>query len=343
MMSITPVNTKSEPLLVGDVGGTNVRLAIYQNDDCHDIEVFSADDYDSLEMVMKQYLTQLADKGRQPVRAAVLDIATPIDDDYVKLTNRPEWAFSIKEMTKALAFDWVHVINDFTALALSIPLLQDKDVLAISPNAQSQNINQDGNIALIGPGTGLGVSGLVETGEGYLPISGEGGHVTYSGNEGRELQITQYLHSHYGHVSAERLLSGMGICNIYQAICHIEQTSMKYTEAKEISEAAEQESDVLAVETMRHYFNILGTVTGNLALTLGAFAGVYLGGGILPKIERLLLDSEFYPRYLAHGRFNNYLAEMPIYLIKDKYAALKGCAATNNPIYRHLGVYYIND
>lgn len=347
MTTTITVTPPDEAMLVADVGGTNVRLAVVLHDQLHHICLYRADDYDSLQAVIIEYLNALSESADQesgvyqalPIKTGIIDLATPIDQDYVKLTNRPDWAFSVAALRESLDFDWLHVINDFTALALSVPLLNDDDVLAISPKAQSQNHNAGGNIALIGPGTGLGVSGLVETSDGYLPIAGEGGHVTYSGIGHRERVITEHLRERYGHVSAERLLSGNGIENIYQAISQVDGVPATLNSASEITEAAIAESDLVAIETLQHYFSILGTVTGNVALTFGAFAGVYLAGGILPKIESALLASDFYVRFLAHGRFNTYLSQMPIYLVTADQPALVGCQACNQLIYRHLGVF----
>jgi glucokinase len=215
----------------------------------------------------------------------------------------------------------VLVLNDFTALALSIPQLAGDGVRQVgrgSPQSGSA-------IAVVGPGTGLGVSGLVPHGDRWLPLSGEGGHVSYGGMDEHENDLLHIVRERYGHVSAERLLSGPGLVNLYQATAERAGLPAEDLSPGEISGRGLQGLEPFA-QVLDQFCGILGTVAGNLALTLGAAGGVYLGGGIVPRLGQFLDRSSFRTRFEAHGRLSAWLETVPTYVIQAPNPALIGAA-----------------
>lgn len=327
MSSSTPQGVAAQGRLLADVGGTNARFA-WQADAqavLTDVRTYAAADYPSLQAAIETYLadTNRATPGKGPVLGAI-GIANPIVGDQVHMTNH-HWSFSIDGLRRAIGMERLVVINDFTALALALPTLtaQEKRTLhAGQPEA-------GGPIALIGPGTGLGVSGLVPAGDGsYRPLQGEGGHVTLSAVTEREHAVMAALQKRFGHASAERAVSGQGLVWMYEALCELDGVPVPAgLDAPTISANALARSDARADETLELLFAFLGSVAGNLALTLGARGGVYLGGGILPRVIDRLASSAFHERFVTKGRFRAYMETVPVYLIEAKESpALRGVA-----------------
>ena len=177
---------------------------------------------------------------------------------------------------------------------------------------------------MLGPGTGLGVSGLIPAGAGWTPITGEGGHVTMCAVNDREGDVMRGLRLRFNHVSAERVLSGMGLTNLYETLAAIDEVDVPQRDPREVSEAALALAEPHAVEAVDMFCAMLGTVAGNLALTLGSTGGVYVAGGIAPKLGELFLKSEFRERFEAKGRFRDYLAPIPTYLVTHPTPAFLG-------------------
>ncbi len=323
-------------ILVGDIGGTNARFAIVSELDDgsfnhpESIQSYSTSEYSTVYDAIADYLSQFA--GIQ-VKKACLAIATPVRSQHIKMTNNG-WTFSLAELSQRFNLDLVKLVNDFTGLALSIPRLSADQLLQVSDGVKVE----DGTMAVLGAGTGLGVSGLLPSTNGWMPIEGEGGHVTIGATTQREFDIFQKQWGRFGHMSAERLLSGRGICDIYQSICEIDNKPIQQLQASDISALAISGDCNTCSEVMDLFFGWLGVVSGNLALTLGAQGGIYIGGGIVPRLIDAFKSSSYLQRFEQKGRFTNYLKNIPVFVIIDKYPALTGAAHALDDIYSHIGV-----
>jgi glucokinase len=317
------------PRLLGDIGGTNARFAWAQSvgSPLSDIVTYPCIKYPTLEAALREYLS--SQRTSQPIHCA-LGIANPIVGDQVKMTNH-HWSFSISALQKSLGLQRLLVINDFTALALSLPLLRQHDLRKVGHG----NAVSGAPLALLGPGTGLGVSGLMMKGDIVEAINGEGGHVSLAASDEFESTVVQRLQKRFGHASAERAVSGPGLVNLYRAVCEVSGTVAESFLPSEVAEFAQKKSNAECVQALQLFFAFLGSVAGNLALTLGARGGVYLGGGILPRLLDELQVSMFRQRFEGKGRFQNYLSEIPTYVIDtvDSPALLGASVALDRPYF----------
>lgn len=307
------------PRLLGDIGGTNVRWAWKESPGAalEDISEQACDAHASLEEAVDSYLRQ---HGRSRPHWAGIGVATSVGGDHVQLTNG-RWHFSMSAFQRTLGLKRCLFINDFTALAWSLPELQPTDVRAIGVGCATPGAA----IALLGPGTGLGVSGLVPDGKGgHLALSGEGGHVTLAAVDDGQARLLAVLRRTYPHVSAERVLSGMGLVNLYQALCLMDGTTARRVTPACVTQAAMTGSDAQCVQAVRHFTRFLGSVAGNLALTLGARGGTYIGGGIVPRLGAAFDEGLFRQSFEDKGRYHSMLAAMPVWLITAHHPALLG-------------------
>ena len=322
---MTVANTSSFPRLMGDVGGTNARFAVQESPGAPPTQVvtYPSVEYATIADALKAYVAQLT--CPKPLQAAI-GIANPIVGDHVQMTNF-HWSFSIEAVRKELGFDRLLLINDFTALALSLPALQPEHLRRIGGGGGTADAK--GAVGLIGPGTGLGVSGLLRvdaTGR-SVPLGGEGGHVSLAPANAREDKVVAALRDKFGHASAERALSGMGLVNLYEALCSIDGVATKPLDPAGVTSAATAGSDPHCVEAVEIFFAFLGSVAGNLALTLGSRGGMYIGGGIVPRLGDWIDRSTFRERFVAKGRFRDYLDGIPTWLIHAETSpALIGAA-----------------
>ena len=308
------------PDLIADIGGTNARFALATPDGRIRFErVLSGADYPDLIQAAAAYLRGIS--GPHPRRAAVA-VATPVTGDWIQFTNS-HWSFSRKAAEQALGLERLLILNDFTALALALPLLGPGERRSVGGGTAAESAP----IGLIGPGTGLGVSGLVWSGSHWIPLQTEGGHVTFSPTNEREWVIGQILQRQFGHVSPERFLSGPGLVNLYTALAELEGWPAEGLAPAEITERALAENCRHCAEVVGMFCEMLGTAAGNLALTLGARGGVYIGGGIVPRLGEFFDRSAFRARFEAKGRFNAYLAAIPTWVITADHPALRGAAA----------------
>lgn len=299
--------------LLADIGATNARYA-WQDTDGEapkDVRIYPCKDHPTLQASMEAYLR---DTGRPAPRWCAVGIANPVTGDQVKMTNH-DWSFSISQLRAALGMERLVVINDFTALALALPALKPDELVQVGGGAPVA----DAAIGLIGPGTGLGVSGLIPSGTPgrYVPLQGEGGHVSLSPATAREAEVVLALYRRYGHASVERAVSGSGLVWLYEALLDLEGAPAGTTvpEAAEISRRALAQEDPRSIETLSLFFAFLGSAAGNLALTLGAVGGIYVGGGIVPRMLDTFRASSFRERFEAKGRFRPLLAGIPVYVI----------------------------
>ena len=308
---------QKKPYLVGDLGATNVRFALISEHDAAHVAELSCADFDSLQGAIAAYRDRVPEA--QAARQAALAVASPISGDRVTLTNRA-WSFSIDDLRRSQALERLEVVNDFVAVAASIPHLQPADRMPIGGGTP-----RPGPIGVLGPGSGLGMGSLIPTGTGdFVPVPGEGGHATAPATTDREAAVISLLRTRYRHVSCERLLSGMGLVNLYEAIGALDgQADGPTLEPAQISAAAAA-GDGPAREAVGMFAGLLGTVAGNLALTVGARAGIFVAGGIVPRLGPLFDRDLFRTRFEAKGRFEGYLSEIPTFLVTRPLPAFLG-------------------
>lgn len=314
---------ESCPRLLGDIGGTNARFA-WQTDPAAaptDVATYACAEHDSLLAAVRHYL---AEHGKACPPVCAIGIANPVLGDRVQMTNH-HWSFSICELQQALGLKRLKVINDFTALALSLPGLQPADLRRVGPAGVAV---PGAALAVLGPGTGLGVSGLLASGAGgFVPVTGEGGHVTLAAQSDYETAVLDVLARRFGHASAERALSGPGLVNLYAAACTLAgRTPLQLVPADVITRAS-ADAEPSCTAAIELFCNFLGGVAGNLALTLGARGGVYIGGGLAPRLHGQIERSAFRERFAAKGRFREYLETIPTFIIDAQVSpALMGAA-----------------
>lgn len=318
--------------LVADIGGTNARFALVADADSTPFAQrnLRCADYPTIVDATRSYL-ELVAMG-EPYQA-VMSVASPVTGDELSMTNHI-WSFSVSETRKALGLDHLKVINDYTALALALLFLGDEqrvqvgggEVLAGHPRA------------VLGPGTGLGVSAVVPAGDHWVPLESEGGHVSYGPVNAREHQIIEVIQGKMSHVSAESLVSGPGLSLIYEVITRLDGGEAKKLSPGEVSALALRNDCAMAAESLAIFCGILGTVAGNLALTLGARGGVYIGGGIILKVLDTFMRSSFRERFEQHGRLTKYLQKIPTYVINMDYPALTGAVVALGEAYENVGV-----
>lgn len=310
---------QSEPRLIGDIGGTNARFALVADGEIRDERDLVCADYPDLAAAVETYLREVA-AGPRPTQAA-LAVATPLTGDELHMTNNP-WVFSVSATRRKLHLERLAVLNDFTALAMSLTALKGEDLEQVGGGEPAPHAPK----ALLGAGTGLGVSGLIPAGDGYVPLQGEGGHVTLFGMTPREHAVLEVLQQRFQHVSAERVLSGPGLVNLYEALCVLAQREPEPFEPAEISRLGLADSDPVCRETLELFCAFFGGIAGNLALTLGAVGGVYIGGGVIPRLGTFFASSGFRARFVAKGRYAGYLESIPAYVIRASRPAFIGLA-----------------
>ena len=319
-------------IIVGDIGGTNARFGLVSAEEqsVSHIRSLSIHQHDSIETAIRAYLADMPDIN---LTQASLAVATPIHGDIVQLTNS-RWSFSATGLCQQLGIETLKVLNDFTALALSIPTLSSDQSHQVGEGQAIAN----SAIGVIGPGTGLGVSGLIPTANGWVPLTGEGGHVSIGSTTDREAALFQMLRQQFGHLSAERLLSGTGVVEVYKTLRTLDRQQTDTLPAKEIAARAINNSCETCAEVMALFYGWLGVVAGNLALTLGAQGGIYIGGGIVPQLLGAFEQSTFRQRFEDRGRFSGYLKAIPTAVITEAHPTLTGAIHALAEQYNHIGM-----
>jgi glucokinase len=307
--------------LIADIGATNTRLALVEPGGAITrIRVFTTEEYPGLAEAIEAYLA--AEAPPKPPTRAVLAVAAPVTGDTVAMTNHP-WTFSADGIRQHFRFSALRVINDFVANALAVPHLTAADRRQVgggAPVAKSP-------IGLLGPGSGLGVSTLIPDAAGEAVfIQGEGGHVTMAAADDREAAVLELMRRRFDHVSAERILSGPGLVNLYNALSELSGEPAAPLTAAQITNPGIENEYPRAREATAMFCAMLGTIAGNLALTIGALGGIYIAGGIVPKLGESFAQSNFRSRFEAKGRFRGYLAAIPTYVITHPEPALLGAA-----------------
>lgn len=306
--------------LVGDVGGTNARLALCDvaSGDISQAKTYSGLDYPSLEAVVQVYLQE----QDATVEDGCIAIACPVTDDWVAMTNHT-WAFSIAEMKQNLGFTHLEMINDFTAVSMAIPMLKKEHLIQFGGGEPVEGKP----IAVYGAGTGLGVSHLVHVDKRWISLPGEGGHVDYAPNNEEEGIILEELRAELGHVSAERVLSGPGLVYLYRAIVKSDGRLPENLQPKDVAARALEGGCIDCRRTLSLFCVMMGRFGGNLALTLGTFGGVFIAGGIVPRFLEFFKASGFRGGFEDKGRFKAYVQDIPVYLIVHDNPGLLGAGA----------------
>lgn len=322
MMHTVPLSSSeaSYPRLVGDIGGTNARFAMIlaAGLPMTAARTLACSDYAGPAEAIRAYL---ADVRLPPPRWCAFGIANPVSGDLVRMTNH-HWQFSITALRDTLGLTVLQVVNDFTALAMAIPALHDDDLRQVGGGTAQSGAA----IGLVGPGTGLGISGLIPCQDDYTPLAGEGGHITLAASNQEEAALIDQVSQTHGHVSAERMISGQGLENLYMAHAALAQRTVQPLSAARISEQALHGTDPLCLQALNSLCAFLGTVAANLALILGARGGIYIGGGIIPKLGPFFEQSPFRARFEDKGRFQDYLSQIPTFVIQAHHPALLGAA-----------------
>ncbi len=309
-------------LLIGDIGGTNARFALATPDrpGFHSVLELQCADFATADDGINHYLTTT--KADSP-DAICLAVAGPIIDDRVKITNN-HWDISAAETRTDFGIEAVRLLNDFTAIAYSIPLLTETEVRSIGRHDHDWLPKTNFNAAVLGPGTGLGVAGLCRRDDRLVPIAGEGGHVGFAPETELQVEILTVLRSRFDRVSAERVIAGSGLENIYLALTTIRGESGVKLSAAEIFKARRVGN--VAAEAVDVFFELLGQVAGDVALTLGAVDGVYIAGGIAKRYPDMLEESRFRSAFEGKGRQRALMERTPTRLITYDQPGLLGAA-----------------
>jgi glucokinase len=321
------------PRLLADIGATHARLGLeIAPGVLRSVAVLLCDGYPGIVPLLTAYLAQAQAGGRR-INHAAFAVANPISGDFIRMTNR-DWQFSTEEVRRELGLNTLLIVNDFTSLAMALPGFRPEDLMQVGGGAPAQHAVS----GVLGPGTGLGVSGVIPTVDGFVTLGSEGGHVNFAPADEREFAILQYAWREWQHVSNERLVSGPGMEIIYRALA--QRNGVPAAPARtsaEIITGALEDQDALCLEVLECFCGMLGGAAANLAVTLGAFGGIFIGGGIVPRLGEWFKTSPFRARFEAKGRFSNYLAQIPTYVIMAPNPALHGVARILSEHLRNRG------
>ncbi|MFN0064897.1 MAG: glucokinase [Chlamydiales bacterium] len=317
-------------LIAGDIGGTKTNIALFEEGDStnpHHLTSFHTADYPDLQSIVKEYKSRYS---LSDVHSACFAIAGPVQKGICKTTNL-QWVVNVHDLAKAVNIENVYLINDLEANAYALPILPEENLRTLYPGKG----NPEGNQAVVSPGTGLGEAGLYWDGKKHHPFACEGGHCEFGPRTEIQIDLCRYIYQRFGHASYERILSGPGLYNIYQFYRNVlkrEESGLlksameKDDPAKVITQFALNKQSDLCVEALSLFVSILGSETSNCVLKYMAVGGVFLGGGIPPKILPFLEDRLFLEGFFDKGRFRTLLESVPIKVISDDRASLKGAA-----------------
>jgi len=324
-------NKCDQYILAGDIGGTKTNLGIFTTGKRRPLlkffETYPSRECRNLESIIALFLK----KYPVDIQSACFGIAGPVHRGACRVTNLP-WEVRESGIKKRFKFKQVQLINDLTSTSYAIPFLRRNEIHTLNRG----HAQKDGNLGLIAPGTGLGEALVVRENGSYGPVTSEGGHVDFAPNNEKEIELLRYLKKRYGHVSLERILTGQGLADIYAFLTsrskrkediNIIKEMKKSDPAMVISQAAINGEAISCKAALDMFVSILGSAAGNLALIGMTKGGVYLGGGIPPKILPKLKDGTFFSSFIDKGRFKGLLEDMPVYVILNSTAALLGAAS----------------
>lgn len=309
------------PRLIADIGGTYARFALESSaGQFVHLQSLRCADHADFHAAVSAYLALLP--PHTAIEHAAIAIANPVEGDDVRMTNY-HWQFSIEQMRQRLGLQTLVVVNDFTALAMALPRLAPHERRQVGGGAPRER----SVVGLLGSGTGLGVSGLIPAHEGWIALGTEGGHTNFAPRDEREIAILRYAMREHDHVSFERLLSGPGLELMHRALADRAGRAPAALAAPEITRRALEDSDAVCAETLEAFCAMLGSAAANLAVTLGAMGGIYIGGGIVPRLGDYFDRSPFRARFEDKGRFRDYVAAIPTYVITAERATFTGASA----------------
>jgi len=319
------ITTAPYPWLVADIGGSNARFGWIAgaNQTISHVHTLAVNKFETPIAASENYLARLQEQlgaAYQSPRCAAFAVATAAGQDQINFTNS-HWGFSRAHVQASLQLERFLVINDFEALALSLPRLQASQI-----RAHGKLPEHHGTLAVVGPGTGLGVGSVIETRHGWIAIPGEGGHASLAATDDFESKVLSRVRQEFPHVSAERLLSGIGLPVLYRAVAHNLGATAEELSTEVIVDRGLQNQDAACRQTLDTFCALLGSFCGSIALTVGARSGVYIGGGIVPRFGDFFFNSRFREKFEAKGRLQPYLQQIPTALITDTLAALNGAA-----------------
>jgi len=307
--------------LVGDIGGTNSRFGLLELGSMKvaDVEVLKNDNFEGLEAAITAYLTK---RGIAELAAAAVDVAAPVDREFITLTNRA-WTFSAESLRKAAHAKRFKLLNDFEALAWSLPHIASADLVQIGGEVRTKPQVK----VVLGPGTGLGMATLAPLPDGeWMPIAGEGGHVTLPIKTAEELALKDKIMGKDRFAEVEDVLTGPGMLALYHAIAGTNALQ----KSEEVMQAGLQGTDGSAVKTLDHFMTFLMRLAGDMAMANQARGGVYLAGGIVPSLAEKLKAPKYRATFEEKGRLSEVMKHIPLYVITDSFPAFKGCAAALN-------------
>lgn len=311
---------RARTVLVADIGGTNARFALVENGREVVVRDYAVLDYPTPSDAIRAFLASVG-QHQLPFTAA-LAVAGPVTGGHGELINGA-WRLDSEALVHETGIARIHLINDFAALAKSLPFFSAEDLYTIGSGEGAAGSPR----AVLGPGTGLGVAIFVPTGDGIV-LPTEGGHVTLPAEDGREAEILAFLRNRFGHVSAERVLSGAGLERLYEAVRTVDGLGGEsLLNADEVSARALSGDCPASLATLKTFCAMLGGFAGNVALTAGARGGIYIAGGIVPRFPEFLAASDFRARFEAKGRFRDWLAPIPTFVVTRRYPAFPGLLA----------------
>ena len=304
-------------VLLADIGGTNARFALLADGTVSMVSHLAVSAYGSFREALGAYLGGLPEAGT--IRTGILAAAGVVHDGRCALTNS-SWVIDAAELSATCGFSTVRLLNDFEAVAWCLPDLSRDSLLPLGGGQPVAGTP----LAALGPGTGLGMAASIPHATIHLVLSSEGGHATMAASSPREDAVIAYLRRRFGHVSAEHVLSGHGLENVHEALAALDNLVVPRRRAGEITRAGIEGTCPTSRAAIDMFCAMLGTVAGNLALTLGARGGIFIAGGILRHMPEYLVRSQFRARFEEKGRMRKYLEPIPAYLILDEDAAFVG-------------------
>ncbi len=308
--------------IVADIGGTFARFSRVNlvNLQIDKIEIYPCAGFISLEAVLMTYQAQHL---LQEIKQLAIAIACPVIGDSICMTNC-RWSFSIQELKYNLGLAELIVVNDFNAIAMSLPALSAEELVQIGGGTPDVNKTR----VVLGAGTGLGLAYLIPNQHLYTAYSGEGGHADWGAKTEQEWFIHRFLKNIYTHVSYERLLSGHGLENLYKAVAAFQSKETSPLPAADVISLAVNQECTIAQTAVSQFFSCLGTFAGDLALSFGAFGGIYIAGGIVPRLLPLIHRSDFRAQFENKGRFKDFNAQIPTYVVTAAQPGILGAAVT---------------
>ena len=305
--------------LVGDIGGTNARFALVApgKSELMSIKTLQCTKFETVQEAIKSYLSSINDV--EIISACIASAGTTHLDIFKPANN--DWVINKSNVSSALNDIQVNWINDFSAQALATSTLKSNDVIVINKGAvQPERVR-----LVIGPGTGLGTCGLINSSNGWVPLPAQGGHSDFAPNSSLEIEIWTLLQKQFGHVAVERILSGPGIVNLYKALCQINEKEVLFNSPSEITSAAiKVNPDSMSKETLHLFCQIFGSVTGTIALSTGCLGGIYITSDLVRNFLDFFIDSDFLKSFEDKGRLKYYMTDIPIFISKKENMGLIG-------------------